>query len=194
MLLLLLASVGAAARDEPRFEGFGGFAWVSTSLLQDTGILNARKGFSGWNSSLDWNTTHNLGFVAEVSGFLGSPSQDSGPVKTRYYAFLLGPKITHHNRSDKFEVFVHQLFGASHATIDSNSRSLTASGFSLAAGFGMDFIVRKRIALRPVQVDYMISQLTSHSQNQFRVCAGVSYRWSFVHRTGIYQAALPDSH
>ena len=193
MLVLLVSSAIAGARDEPRLEAFGGYSWVTTSLLQDTVFLQARTGFSGWNSSLDWNTTHNLGFVAEASGFLGTPSQDDSMVRTRYYAFLFGPKITHHNRTDKVEVFVHQLFGASHATLASNSsRSLTASGFALAAGFGMDFVVRKHVSLRPVQVDYMISQLAPHSQNQFRVSTGVVFRWSFVNRRDPYQDPPPN--
>jgi len=144
--------------------------------------LEARKGLSGWNSSLDWNTTHNLGFVAEFSGFAGTPSQGGTSVTTRYYSFLTGPKITHHNRTDKVEVFVHQLFGTSHATLNSNGRSLSTSGFSLAAGLGVDFVVRKHLSLRPIQLDYTISQLAPHSQNQFRVSAGVIFRWAFVER------------
>jgi len=179
LAVLLVPLAAAVAGDEPRLEAFGGYSWVSTSLLQDTSFLEERKGFSGWNSALTWNTTHNLGFVAEASGFLGSPSA----VRTRYYSFFVGPKITHHNHSDKVEVFVHQLFGFSHATLNSAApRSLTASGFALAAGFGMDFVVRKHVSLRPVQVDYMMSQLAPHSQNQFRLSAGVIWRWSFGDR------------
>jgi len=182
MLVLLVTSAIAGARDEPRLEAFGGYAWVTTSLLQDTGFLQARTGFSGWNSSLDWNTTHNLGFVGEFSGFLGTPSQGGSSVRTRYYSFLGGPKITHHNRSDKVEIFVHQLFGTSHATLVSGTRSLTTNGFSLAAGVGMDYVVRRRIAIRPFQFDYAISQLAPHSQNQFRFSTGVVLRWSFAER------------
>jgi len=56
----------------------------------------------------------------------------------------------------------------------------------------MDFVVRKHLSLRPVQVDYMISQLAPHSQNQFRVSAGVVYRWSFVNRRNTYEDPAPD--
>jgi len=84
MLVMLVPFAVAVARDEPRLEAFGGYSWVSTSLLQDTGFLPERKGFSGWNSSISWNTTHNLGFVAEASGFLGSP----GGVQTRALLLL----------------------------------------------------------------------------------------------------------
>ena len=183
LAVVLIPLAAAVAGDEPRLEAFGGYSWVSTSLLQDTSFLPAREGFSGWNSSISWNTTHNLGFVAEASGFLGSPGEDNSAVRTRYYSFFVGPKITHHNHTDKVEVFVHQLFGFSHATLNSAApRSLTATGFSLAAGFGMDFVVRKHMSFRAVQVDYMMSQLAPHSQNQFRVSAGVILRWSFVNR------------
>ncbi|MFZ3212984.1 MAG: outer membrane beta-barrel protein [Terriglobales bacterium] len=188
LAVVLVPLAVAVAGDEPRLEAFGGYSWLSTSLLQDTSFLPERTGLSGWNSSLTWNITHNLGFVTEASGFLGSPGEDNNAVRTRYNSFMVGPKITHHNHSDKVEVFVHQLFGFSHATLNSAApRSLTANGFSLAAGFGMDFVVRKHLALRPVQVDYVMSQLAPHSQNQFRVSAGVILRWSFVDR----EAACP---
>jgi hypothetical protein len=193
LLVVLLPFAAAIARDEPRLEAFGGYSWLSTSLLQDTGFLQARKGLSGWNSSLSWNTTHNLGFVAESSGFLGTPSQDNSSVRTRYYSFFVGPKITHHNHTDKVEVFVHQLFGLSHATLNSTtSRPLTAFGFSLAAGFGMDFVVRKHVSLRPIQVDYMSSQLAPHSQNQFRASAGIVLRWAFAERGNDCPRCSPD--
>ncbi len=188
VLIVLVLSTVAVARDEPRLEAFGGYSWMSTSLLQDTGFLPERKGFSGWNSSISWNTTHNLGFVAEASGFLGSPSQNNSVVKTRYYSFFVGPKITHHNHTDKVEVFVQQLFGFSHATLTPASARppLTAFGYSMAAEFGMDFVVHKHVSVRPVQVDYMISQLTYHSQNQFRVSAGIVWRWKFADRRNPY--------
>lgn len=190
--VLVLSSV-AMAREEPRLEASGGYSWLSTSLLQDTGFLEAREGFSGRNSSLSWDTTHNLGFVGEFSGFLGTPSLGGTSVKTRYYSFLGGPKITHHNRSDKLKIFVHQLFGTSHATLASGTRSLTASGFSLAAGVGMDYVIRRHIAIRPFQFDYTIGQLSPHSQNQFRFSAGVVVRWSFAERGISCPKCSPDA-
>ncbi len=62
----------------------------------------------------------------------------------------------------------------------------------MEAGFGMDFVVRKHVSLRPVQVDYMISQLTYHSQNQFRVSTGIVFRWRFADRRNAYQDPAPD--
>lgn len=190
---VLLLSAVATAREEPRLEASGGYSWLSTSLLQDTGFLEAREGFSGWNGSLSWNTTHNLGFVGEFSGFLGTPSLGGTSVKTRDYSVLVGPKITHHNRSDKVEIFVHQLFGTSHATLASGTRSLTASGFSLAAGVGMDYVIRRHIAIRPFQFDYAISQLAPHSQNQFRFSAGIVVRWAFTERGISCPKCSPDA-
>jgi hypothetical protein len=194
VLFVLLLPLAAVAREEPRLEASAGYSWLSTSLLQDTGFLQAREGFSGWDGSLSWNTTHNLGFVGEFSGFLGTPGLGDASVRTRYYSFLGGPKITHHNRTDKVEVFVHQLFGTSHATLVSGTRSLTSSGFSLAAGVGMDYVVRRRIAIRPFQFDYMISQLAPHSQNQFRISAGVLVRWSFANRHPPDNSASASEH
>ena len=196
-LVLLVPFAVAVAHDEPRLEAFGGYSWVSTALLEGAALSGARNDLSGWNSSVTWNTTHNLGWVAEVSGFLGSSSAASGNVQTRYYSFLAGPKITHHNRSDKVEVFTHSLFGISDATLTpSSSPPLTARGFTIAAGFGMDFVVRKHVSVRPVQVDYMLGQLGKavHDwpQNQFRVSAGIVLRWSFTDRRNTYQEPPSD--
>ena len=197
VVVVLLPFAVAVAHDEPRLEAFGGYSWVSTALLEGAALSGTRNGLSGWNSSVTWNTTHNLGWVAEVSGFLGSSSVASGNVQTRYYSFLAGPKITHHNRSDKVEVFTHSLFGMSHATLTpSSSLPLTARGFTIAAGFGMDFVVRKHVSVRPVQVDYMLGQLGKaiHDwpQNQFRVSAGIVLRWSFINRRNAYQEPPPE--
>lgn len=197
LLVVLIPFVALNAHDEPRLEAFGGYSWVSTALLEGAGLSGARNGLSGWNSSVTWNTTHNLGWVAEFSGFLGSSSVASGNVQTRYYSFLAGPKITHHNRSDKVEVFTHSLFGISHATLTPSSSPLpTARGFTIAAGFGMDFVVRKHVSVRPVQIDYMLGQLgrVIHDwpQNQFRVSAGIVFRWSFTDRRNSYQEPPPD--
>jgi len=183
IVLLLFAPLAVAlAGDEPRLEAFGGYSWLSTSLFQDTGFLPAREGLSGFDSSLGWNITHNLGVVGEGGGYFGTPSQNSTAVRARYYSFFAGPKITHHNHSDNFEVFIHQLFGMSHATLNSATRSFASTGFSMEAGFGMDVVLRKYVSIRPLQVDYMISQLTYHTQNQFRVSAGVVFRWKFGER------------
>jgi len=192
VLIVLVPFTVAVAHDEPKFETFGGYSWVSTALLEGAALSGTRNGLSGWNSSLTWNTTHNLGWVAEVSGFLGSSSVAGGNVQTRYYSFLAGPKITHHSRSDKVEVFTHSLFGISNATLTPSFSPLPAArGFTIAAGLGMDFIVRKHVAFRPIQVDYMLGQLgkTVHDwpQNQFRVSAGIVLRWSFTDRRNPHQ-------
>ncbi len=192
LAVVLVPLAAAVAGDEPRLEAFGGYSWLSTSLLQDTGFLPAREGLSGFDSSLSWNITHNLGVVAEGSGFFGTPSQDGTAVRARDYSFFAGPKITHHNRSNNIEVFIHQLFGMSHATLNSATRSFASTGFSMEAGFGMDIVVRKYVSIRPFQVDYMISQLTYHTQNQFRLSAGIVFRWKFGERRNAFRAPPPD--
>ena len=195
LLVVLTPFVVSNAHDEPRLEAVGGYSWVSTALLEGAALSGARNDLSGWDSSLTWNTTHNLGWVAEVSGFLGSSSVAGGNVQTRYYSFLAGPKITHHSRGDKVEVFTHSLFGISHATLTPSSLP-AASGFTIAAGFGMDFVLRKHVSVRPLQVDYMLGQLGKavHDwpQNQFRVSAGIVFRWSFTDRRNVHQEFPPD--
>jgi len=193
IVLFVLAPLAVAlAGDEPRLEAFGGYSWLSTSLFQDTGFLPAREGLSGFDSSLSWNITHNLGVVGEGSGLFGTPSQDGAAVRARYYSFFAGPKITHHNRSDNIEIFVHQLFGLSHATLNSAARSFASTGFSMESGIGVDIVLRKYVSIRPFQVDYMISQLTYHTQNQFRISAGVVFRWKFGERRIAVRAPSPD--
>lgn len=52
----------------------------------------------------------------------------------------------------------------------------------------MNIVLRKYLSIRPFQVDYMISQLTYHTQNQFRVSAGIVFRWKFGERRNAFRA------
>ncbi len=65
LVMVVLPCAVAFARDEPKSQFFGGYSYLSTSILQDTGFVQLRKGLNGWNASTTWNPTHNLGFTAD---------------------------------------------------------------------------------------------------------------------------------
>jgi len=183
LVMVVLPCAVAFAREEPEFEVFAGYSYLSTSILQDTGFVQLRKGLNGWNASTTWNSTHNLGFTADFGGYYASPFLlGGGSVKTHYYSFLGGPQVTHHTR--KVELFLHQLVGLSRDSMNPGTQAVIQSGFTIAAGGGLDYVITKRWAIRVFQADYVIGELGPHykSQNQFRFSAGICRRWSFVNR------------
>lgn len=168
-LLLFLASLPGMAQDYPKYEIFGGYSY----LHGDTGGSGVSLNLNGWNASLSYNVKSWAGLTADFDGHYGTPLGAS----FNLHNFLFGPTFSH--RSDKWSVYVHTLFGASRAGGDITS----VAAFGMALGGGVDVKVRKNLALRVVQADYLMTRfdpgITSlnGTQNNFRLSTGVVFHF-----------------
>ena len=57
---------------------------------------------------------------------------------------------------------------------------MTANGFSMQLGGGLDVAIAKGFSVRALELDYVHTNLpnnASNSQNDFRIAFGVSYRF-----------------
>jgi hypothetical protein len=183
-LMLLLAPICAAmAQDDPKFDVFGGYSFMSTDLLETPEVVpGMRDGFQGWNVAVTCYASHNVGFTADFSGHYGSQNIPFfGKTTARLYSFAFGPKLVHH--ADNFEMFVHGLFGFNNAQLKAppeeeinNSRTISDNDFAMVLGGGLDYVMKKQFAFRVVQVDYMMGQLFGSIENHIRVSTGITYR------------------
>ena len=90
--------------------------------------------------------------------------------------------------------FFETLFGGSNTNgyvnlskaINQGGGSLSTSGtqhpFTMAVGGGLDFHINKNFAVRPLEIDYVLTRYTNpftntNNQNNFRYIAGVVYRF-----------------
>jgi hypothetical protein len=130
-----------------------------------------------------------LGLTADVSGAFAGQSVSiagaSASASAHLYNFLFGPTVSPRTDS-KLVPFAHGLFGIARAGGSASGsffgQNLNISsgdtGFGMALGGGLDYEINKSFAVRPVQMDYMLTRAGGGSANSFRYAAGVVFRFT----------------
>ena len=181
-ILVTLAFAGSAFSQNGGFELFGGYSYQRT----------ASQGLNGFNTAVTGNLSRMVGLTGEISRHSwGTSTSMIDPfdgtvsvmdINANILAFRFGPKITSH-MSDTASFFVQPLVGFYRASaggsVSGVSGSVSATGFTTAAGAGFDLRVSPRIAVRPAQVDWIhlgstdIVGVPMGNTNGFRYSGGV---------------------
>jgi len=107
------------------------------------------------------------------------------------FTYMFGPVVRY---PGKFTPFAEVLFGGSNTngytnlvkSINLGGGTLSASGtqhpFTMAYGGGLDVNVHHHIAIRPVEIDYVLTRYTNpftgtNNQNNFRYIGGVVFNY-----------------
>ena len=174
--LLLSDQTYSFAQEYPLFEGFLG------ASVSNNDFGEARHTMPGWHVSLGLNLWQNLRFVGEFSGQHRHTNIQSDfseqQVQLDEYQFLFGPEYVFY-RSRQTMPFLHVLLGAGarHYYIPGDDpqhpRDVLAVDYGFASGFGggLDIALSRHWALRPLQFDYVLTNL-SHDQPQFSPIQG----------------------
>ena len=201
--LVLVVSFSATAQEYPRAEVFGGYSLFhadGSSFFR----LGGGENLNGWNASVCGNVNSWFGLAADFSGHydsssstteLGSPGVPGLPplptfsatVKsdTNIFTFLVGPRFSY-RKNERITPFAHVLFGASrrHADSEINSSSFGRMSFSAndtafaaAVGGGLDVPLSKKLALRVVQAEYVLTRSFGNNANNARVSTGIVFRF-----------------
>jgi opacity protein-like surface antigen len=218
-MALLLFSLMSFGEDDQKVQLFGGYSFqrVSTgdvsganldSLLgASAGTFNVKRFLSGWNGELQYNLTSRYGLVLDASGDYGKPISGSsssgygkGPSAHSYW-YLIGPVARF--PKGKLTPFVEAMAGKN--SLKSNTSEAVSffgtaatpasdSSFGVAAGGGLDWQVKKHLAVRLGQLDYLYSRHnaanyassvfgtstlsgTANFQNSLRFSAGLIYHF-----------------
>lgn len=185
-LLVSALAASAQAPSAPRVEVFGGYSLLHTPGADTT--------FHGWDTSATVNFNRWLGFEADVSAvyfdytFFYPADNEGRPDRTlKSYGYvshyLFGPKFA--LRRSRYIPFAHALFGMSHGiqhntlSVPGGSTSFDGSvnQFAMALGGGLDLNLSRRIALRPLQADYVLDRFYGLNVNRFRYSSGVVFRF-----------------
>jgi opacity protein-like surface antigen len=181
LFALLGFSSSAPAQDAPRAELFGGYSYLRVS----PGSVLEGAGGSGFTTSLAGNLTHNFGLVAEFSRHSRSldfsdviNQPGAGGIQLRALTYLFGPRLT--LRGGNLEPFAHALFGAANGRVEATGIGIgeRASGtaFTFALGGGLDLKVRKKLAIRVGQLDYLRTRTSDLGLNSVRYSTGLVFR------------------
>jgi hypothetical protein len=100
---------------------------------------------------------------------------------------MFGPRFNFRHWS-RVTPYVQFLFGGAYAWAGPTGNSQTQNAFATAAGGGLDYHWTKRISIKPIQVEYVMTQFDSarlggstrafgDHQNDVRYSAGVVLRF-----------------
>jgi opacity protein-like surface antigen len=183
LFVLVGCSQSARAQDAPRAELFGGYSYLRVS----PGSVLEGAGGSGFTTSLAGNLTRNFGLVAEFSrhsrsldfsDVINQPGAGAGGIRLRALTYLFGPRLT--LRGGNLEPFAHALFGAANGRVEAIGIGIgeRASGtaFTFALGGGLDLKVRKTLAIRVGQLDYLRTRTSDLGLNSVRYSTGLVFR------------------
>ena len=180
-VFLLSAVPSFAFDDHAPFEFFVGYNFVRL-LGEDEAVS-----MNGWNMAFTGNINSILGIKGEISGaYRGEDIYDRFghiSIKERVHSFMAGPQI-----NARFEalpgaasIFGHALFGVGNFGINAEAccgASLRESVnlFAMALGGGIDW-GKGRVGLRAPQIDYFPLRKTDVNLNNFRISAGLVFRF-----------------
>jgi len=124
----------------------------------------------GVKTSISYFTNEWFAIEANVSADFAPQIFDREHVKTVVYG--AGPKIAW--RADRWEPWVHGIFGGAHEMPQTRGNSKNA--FSIQAGGGVDYHINPRFSAR-LEGNYVRTTFFSQSQNNFELTAGVVFHF-----------------
>lgn len=129
---------------------------------------------NGGSGYVEYNINRWVGLVADIGAYANTRIDDKA------MTYLFGPRFNW--RHSRLTPYVQTLFGGAYAwTNPKGLPSSTQNAFAAAVGGGLDYQLTNRIAVKPVQVEYVRTQLNSalgfgSHQNDVRVSTGVVLR------------------
>jgi hypothetical protein len=182
---LLAVSVGAYAQESgetPKWEIGANYTYTR---VNPGGALNSYNS-SGGSGYVEYNFNKVFGLVADLGGSnVGSVNGVS--LNNTTFDYLFGPRFN--LRRSRFTYYVQTLVGGERFSNGFNPGSAanpvtnaSQNGFAAAIGGGVDIAITSHIAVKPIQVEYLMAQISpaggsvNYVQNNLRYSAGVVFR------------------
>ena len=176
--LVTIFGISASAQEQPKVDVFAGYSYLrSYPATPGVGGFN----LNGGSASAAYNFRDWVSGVADFGGYHVGTA-DGVNVDDHVLTYMFGPRFTYRGHR-RITPFGQVLFGAAHTGsgffASANSHNALATSF----GGGVDWNVRDRFSVRPVQFDYLLThfpEATSGSnltQNNLRVSAGIVFHF-----------------
>ena len=179
VLGVALASGVVLAADEtytPKYEIGLNYSWLHVNSAN----YDYQRTGNGGSGYLEYNLTHIVGLVGDFGGYANTRTG----IDEKLVTYMFGPRFNW--RHSRLSPYVQFLFGGGYAW--SGPNSTTQNAFATAAGGGLDYNLTRRIAIKPIQVEYVMTQFDSAKlggatsgfgshQNDIRYSAGVVFRF-----------------
>lgn len=157
----------------PQVEVGLNYSWLHVNSanydLQRTG-----NGGSGY---VAYNINKTVGLVADFGGYANTRTG----INEKLLTYMFGPRFNW--RHSRLNPYVQFLFGGGYVwQTPVNGYSETKNAFATAAGGGLDYNLNHLISLKPIQVEYVMTQIDTTNgfgshQNDVRYSAGVVFKF-----------------
>ena len=178
-ILAIFGFDGAASAQEvytPKYEVGVNYPWLHVNSAN----YDYQRTGNGGSGYFEYNLNKTLGLVADFGGYANTRTG----IDEKLLTYMFGPRFNW--RHSRLSPYVQFLFGGGYAW--SGPTSTTQNAFATAAGGGLDYSLTKRIAIKPIQVEYVMTQFDSarlggatrgfgSHQNDVRYSAGVVFRF-----------------
>jgi opacity protein-like surface antigen len=179
--LALLLPVFALAQDAPKVEVFGGYSYFRADEED-----NPETDFHGFEISGNFNLNKWLGVKGDFSSHYAD-FQISPGVKANVslQMYLAGLQFTSY-KNDKVTPYVHALIGVARANTSvpqafagTGPRRISENAFALVLGGGLDVNIKKSLAWRAFQSDYVFTtfdDFRDDRQHSLRLSTGLVWK------------------
>ena len=191
-VVFLILGVVAGAQEFPRVEVGVDYSYVRFEpVASGTNAVNLHGG----GGTFDVNINRYLGLMADLQGYNSNNISwnHNGTLlnaQGNLFTYLFGPQIK--IRAHRFQPFFHVLVGGAHSNVYGSlfrrcttvlvssctiTKAPASDAFALAAGVGVDIPINRILQLRPVRVDYLMTdftnQINNSAQSNFRYSGGL---------------------
>jgi hypothetical protein len=178
---LLLSAVAASAQEiaTPKVEVGLNYSWLHVNSAN----FDYQRTGNGGSGYFEYNVSPVLGLVADFGGYANTRAG----INDKALTYLFGPRfnLRHFERVTPYLQF---LFGGGHAWSGPSDPQQTQDAFATAAGGGVDANLTKHISIKPIQVEYVMTQFDSanlggstkgfgNHQNDIRYSGGVVFKF-----------------
>jgi hypothetical protein len=205
---ILLLGMTAWAQEFPRAEVGVDYSYVRYA---PSAPYSQGHSLDGGGGELNLNFNEYLSIKMDLQGYGSNfstfniapnptfPLGASGNVQGNLFTYLFGPQLK--VRAHHLQPYGHFLIGGAHTNVYGNaftnicpfiaggctiSKAPTAEAFALEVGGGVDIPLGKHFAIRPAEVDYLMTRFSNvftgtSNQGNFRYSAGVVFAFGHTH-------------
>lgn len=181
---LLIAGLTASAQEvseTPRAEVGVDYTYIRVNPGGSLGSFNQ----NGGSAYAEYNFNRVFGLVADLGGsYVGTANGYS--LDNTSFTYLFGPRFN--LRRSRYTFYVQTLVGGERLSYGFNPGGISPllgnsqNDFAAAIGGGVDIALTNHIAIKPIQVEYLLSEITpgaglNFAQNNLRYSAGVVFRF-----------------
>jgi hypothetical protein len=181
-LILFGAASYAQELATPKFEVGLNYSFTRTYPGGGLSAYNANGGYG----DIEYNFNKVFGFVADL-GATHIGNVNGASIDNNTFEYLFGPRFNW--RHSRFNPYVQTLFGGQRfsnglvSSTGSPALGTSQNNFAAAFGGGLDVTVNNHMAVRPFQVEYVMTQFspgtgyTNNVANGLRYSAGIVFRF-----------------